>query len=227
VYDFTEFPAAVVDCASAPQLCSIIAFTPDREAIASHAVDFDPSAPIPLPDVSVSPQTDLPDGGVVHVHATGFAAGERLLVQQCVADAPVLSTACNQNAGPTFQADGTGTLDTSFVVHRDLPASDGAFVLADGPDNCADAFGTCVIRVRSLDFPLAVADVPLGFDPTAVASPPGPTTPPVDPSVDSPPTRALAFTGAGAATVPAAALGFGLLLVGGALLLLTRRRAAV
>ncbi len=39
-------------------------------------------------------------------------------------------------------------------------------------------------------------------------------------------TRALAFTGAGGATLPTAVIGFALLLVGGALVLLARKRAA-
>jgi hypothetical protein len=232
VYDFGVFPVAgVVDCASAPQLCSIIAFTGDRDWIAVQGLDFDPSAPITVPDATVSPQTELTDGAEVHVHATGFAAGERVLVQQCVAGAPALSASCADNVGPAVNADGSGAIDTTVEVHTALPHSDGAFILGDvtsanstvavidGAGSCADAFGTCVIRVRSLDDLLARADVPLGFGPTGVA------TPPVEPSVDLPPTRTLAFTGAGAATVPAAALGFGLLLVGGALLLLARRRA--
>ena len=151
-------------------------------------------------------------------------------MQQCVADAPVLSTSCADNIGPSVEADGSGAIDTTVEVHSDLPQSGGAFILddataddvasstiavIDGPSSCADAFGTCVLRVQSLDDLLVRADVPLGFGPTGV-------TPPVD----VPPTRTLAFTGAGATTVPMAALGFGLLLVGGALLLLARRRAA-
>ncbi|HEY3669522.1 MAG TPA: neocarzinostatin apoprotein domain-containing protein [Acidimicrobiia bacterium] len=224
VYDFNAFPvASVVDCAGAPQLCSIVAFTGDRDWIASRALDFDPAAPISVPDVTVSPQTELTDGAMVHVHSTGFAAGERVLVQQCVADAPVLSTSCADNVGPSVEADGSGAIDTTVEVHRDLPQSDGAFILdvgrEAGPVSCADAFGTCVIRARSLDDLLVVADVPIGFGPTPM---PGPTEPPVDL-----PTRTLAFTGAGASTVPTAGLGFALLLVGGVLLLLARRRAAV
>jgi hypothetical protein len=65
---------------------------------------------------------------------------------------------------------------TKLRVLREVPS-----FLAPGTTNCAASVGECVLRVVSSAEPLASTDVPLGFDPTAVApgpvltvSPPGP-----------------------------------------------------
>jgi hypothetical protein len=173
VPNFSTYPPEVLDCASAPQVCEITATSPDFEDYADQPVDFDASVPIVTPDVDVSPQFDLPDRAVVNVHSSGFEPGEQVLVSQCPADAPNFGYSCGQNIGPVnfLTADANGDLDTSLRVHRDLTTLDGVVIIA-GQTSCADSVGACVIRVQSTTDPLALTDVPLGFDPTAVAPPP-------------------------------------------------------
>lgn len=183
VLDYTNSPPAVIDCASAAQLCSVTAFAYEGGDSASAPVDFDASVPIHVPDVSVSPQFDLPDRALVDVHTSGFAPGEQVLVSQCDADAPAFGYPCTNGPVNILTADANGVVDTSLRVHRTLTYF-GGLVVDSGTANCADAVGECVIRAASLDDPLAVTDVPLGFDPTAVAPPPVITTSPAGPFTD-------------------------------------------
>ncbi len=188
VLDFgSSYPPEVEDCAESPGYCSIIAFSFDGQDRGAQAIDFDPSVPIPVPDTTVSPQFDIPDRGLVHVHSSGFTAGERVLVSQCVAGAPSYGYSCSGTFGPlnVLQADGNGVVDTSIRVHRVITPSDGGVVIvADAPTNCSDAVGTCVMRVQSIDDPLVLSDVPLGVDPTTVAAPPTLTMTPAGPFDD-------------------------------------------
>ena len=185
VPDFSSYPPSVVDCASAPQKCSVSAFSYDGGDSAATPIDFDPSVPIKVPNVSVDPQFDVPDRAVLHVHSTGFAPGERVVVSQCDADAPTYGISCT-NGGPLNiqSADANGELDTSIRVHRTLTYSDGGVIIVLDTANCAEVVGECVVRVQSIDDPLVIKDVPLGFDPTAVAPPPELSTEPAGPYTD-------------------------------------------
>jgi hypothetical protein len=177
VIDYTTpFPPSVVDCAESSGRCSVYAFSYEGNERAAHVIDFDASVPVTVPDTDVSPQFDLADRALVHVHSSGFAPGERVLVSQCIAGAPTYGSECANSAGPltVLQADADGAVDTSLRVHRELSPSGGVVIIAaEGPVNCSDAVGSCVLRVQSVDDPLVVSDTDLGFDPTAVA--PGPT----------------------------------------------------
>src|SRR4051794_23283329 len=176
VPDFTSFPPAVVDCAGAVQQCSVQAFSGTGDT-ASAPIDFDPSVPVKVPAVTVSPRLGLPDRGLVDVHATGLAPGEQVVVSECADDAPNFGFGCTNGLVNFLTADANGVVDTSVRVHRVITYSPGIVVISD-TENCAAAVDACVLRVQSVDELLAVTDVPLGFDPTAVA--PGPvlaTTP--------------------------------------------------
>ena len=109
VPDFASYPPNVVDCASAPQKCSVTALSFPGGDAASQPIDFDPSVPIDVPDVSVAPQFELPDRALVHVHSSGFAPGEPVVVSQCDADAPNYPFSCS-NGGPldVLTADANG-----------------------------------------------------------------------------------------------------------------------
>ena len=169
VPDFSEFPPNVADCADAPQRCAIHATSYEGGDRAKQAIDFDPSVPVAVPDVSVTPQFDLPDRAVVQVHSSGFAPGERVLVSQCPAGASSYPYSCATGVFPnSLVADANGEIDTALRVRRELPTPDGVVIIA-GVANCADSVGACVIRAQSLDDPLVVHEVPLGFDATAVA----------------------------------------------------------
>ena len=87
VLDFANYPPNIVDCASAPQKCSVQAVG-DGGDTAAAAIEFDPSVPIAVPVVTVDPQFGVADRAVVRVHASGFAPGEGVAVSQCDADAP-------------------------------------------------------------------------------------------------------------------------------------------
>jgi hypothetical protein len=207
VPDYETYPPVVEDCAESPGSCSIAAFSFDGQDRATQTIDFDPSVPIPVPDTTVSPQFDIPDRGVVKVHSSGFSAGERVLVSQCIAGAPTYGDTCSASIGPLniLTADANGVVDTSLRVHRIVAPSDGVVIIdADGPVNCSDAVGACVMRVQSIDDPLVISDVELGFDPTAVAAPPTLTVTPAGPYNDG---QQVVVHGAG--FTPNATLGLG------------------
>ena len=114
----------------------------------------------------------------MNVHASGFSPHERVVVSECIAGTPTYGISCGLTGGGGFfplQADDQGVVDTSLRVHRVVQPSGGVIIIAaDGPVNCSDSVGACVLRVQSIDDPLVVsATSTLGFDPTAVA--PGPT----------------------------------------------------
>ncbi|MDQ1432162.1 MAG: hypothetical protein QOF40_2764 [Actinomycetota bacterium] len=183
VLDFSGYPPSIVDCAGAPQKCSINAFSYDGGDSASAPIDFDPSVPIHVPTASVSPQFGLPDRAVVAVHSSGFAPGERVLVSQCDGDVPV-GGSCTNGPVDIHTADAQGVVDTTLRVHRTLDYFGGFYFFTTDTANCAAAVGQCVVRVQSIDDALSVKDVPLGFDPTAVAPPPVITTSPAGPYTD-------------------------------------------
>jgi hypothetical protein len=186
VVDFSSgFPPQVVDGAESSGRCSLVASSFDGQDHSVHALDFDASVPIPVPDTSVSPQFDLPDRALVHVHSTGFAPGERVMVSECAADAPDFF-ACGNGVIGGLVADSSGAVDTTVRVRREVTSPPGFLVIdaLGGTTNCADAIGTCVVRVQSTDGPLVVSDVGLGFDPTAVAPPAAVTITPAGPYVD-------------------------------------------
>jgi hypothetical protein len=196
--------SGVVDCADEVELCSIVAFSYSGGDRASTPIDFDPSVPIPTPVVTVTPQFGVADRAVVHVHASKLTPGDPILVSQCRDDAPEGSYGCGYKVPPAIVfADANGEIDTSLRVFRDLtPAQFGLLVTAAAIGSCADAIGACVIRVQSLDDVLVNAEVPLGFDPTAVASPPVITVTPSGPYGDG---QAVEVHGSG--FTPSAILG--------------------
>ena len=200
------FPPGVEDCAESPGYCSVIAFSFDGQDRAAQAIDFDPSVPIAVPDVTVSPRLDLPDRALVDVHASGLHAGERVAVSQCIAGTPTYGISCGIDRGvDILAADANGVIDTSLRVHRVVTPPNGVIIVAaDGPVNCSGAVGACVLRVQSIDDPLAVTDIELGFDPTAVAAPPTLTVTPAGPYTDG---QQVVVHGAG--FTPNATLGLG------------------
>jgi Neocarzinostatin family len=186
VRDYSSFPPAVLDCASAPQACSVVAFGFEFGDSASAPVDFDPSVPIVLPTVTVTPQFGLADRSFVSVHGNGFTPGDEVVISECDADAASFGPGCSTQGTSAFLiADPSGTVDATLRVHRDLTYYD--FSGSGSPiktANCSDAEGECVIRAESYTNPLATLDVPLGFDPHAVAPPPVITVDPAGPWAD-------------------------------------------
>ncbi len=160
------FPATLTDCADAPGTCVISANSFDNGDHAAAAIAFDSAVPVPTPVVTVTPSLDLPDRALVAVDVSGLTPGEQVFVNQCIASELV----CGQAGYPglTLFADGSGGVHTTMRLRRELGG-----IFQSGITNCATAVGACVVRVASVVEPLSRTDVPLGFDPTAVA--PGPT----------------------------------------------------
>jgi Neocarzinostatin family len=185
IRDYDTYPPTVIDCASAPQACSMQAFAYDGGDSALVPIDFDPLAPIVTPTVTVTPQFDLADRAFVSVHAEGFAPGDEVVISQCDADASSYGPGCSTDGASRFVlADASGTVDVTMRVRRNLTYYDLTSPSPIQTANCSDAVGECVIRAESYSDPLGTVDVPLGFDPTAVAPPPVLTVTPAGPWTD-------------------------------------------
>ncbi len=186
IRDYTNFPPGALDCASAPQACSVVAYAFNTGDSATAPVSFDPTVPVVPPTVTVTPQFGLADRTLVSVHGTGFTPGDQVLISQCDVDAVSYGPGCSPGASSVYlSADPSGAVDASLRVRRDLSYYDDS---RGGPPivtaNCSDAVGECVIRAESYSDPLASVDVPLGFDPSTVAPPPVITTTPAGPWAD-------------------------------------------
>lgn len=70
------------------------------------------------PTIIATPSTDLDDGAVVEVRATGFAPNETIYVGQC-ADLPSGEFVCSEEGLPSVSitTDGDGTGSVPFTVH--------------------------------------------------------------------------------------------------------------
>jgi hypothetical protein len=190
-------PPAITDCAASSGACSVFAYSFDQGDQAEAPLDFDGSVPIGAPSVAVTPGTlDLPDRALLSVDATGFTPDETVFVLECPASAPYVF--CTQESQNSVLADSTGAVHVDLRVHRTL----GYGSFGGAPTDCAAAVGTCVIRVSSGSEPLRTTDVPLGFDPTAVAPPPTLTVSPAGPWTDG---QQVTVTGSG--FTPGASLG--------------------
>ena len=181
IRSFATYPPTIVDCAGVPQACSVQAFVFDGGDTAEAPIDFDPTAPIATPTVTVAPQFGLADRALVAVHGEGYAPGDEVIVAQCEAGAAIFGPGCASRGYVTTRADPSGAIDVDVRVHRDLTYPDGGGPVLAGAVNCSDAVGACIVRAESSDEPLVTTDVPLGFDPTAVAPGPVITTTPTGP----------------------------------------------
>jgi hypothetical protein len=106
-----------------------------------------------------------------------------------------------------FRADPDGTFTRTVTLHTEVQTT-------DGPLDCG-APGACDLVAGNRDeWGAERTAVPIDFGGVGGGL------------VAAPGARALAFTGAGGATVPSAVIGLVLLLAGAALVLLARRRRA-
>ena len=108
-----------------------------------------------------------------------------------------------------FRADADGNFSRTITMHTQVQSTDSTI-------DCAAA-GSCVLfAANRQDYGAERAALPIGFTAGAARLP---LT-----VAGAAATRTLAFTGAGASAVPMTVAGGALLLVGGALVLLARRR---
>lgn len=111
-----------VDCRVAPGTCVLHAFTEANTAVIDAPLSFDPSAPLePPPTVTVTPDTDLVDGQVVHVQVDGFLPSDWVRVALC--DGPSPFDRCFEGTvlAGDLVSDSTGHVETDVrlraIVH--------------------------------------------------------------------------------------------------------------
>jgi hypothetical protein len=197
-----------VNCADAFGTCVLrVQSVDDPLVVSDTALGFDPTAVAPPPTLSADPAGPYTDGQQVVVHGAGFTPGAFLGVAQCAAGAEPAAETCDSSDEARFgriTADADGAFTHTVTVHTTVQSASGAIACG--------APGACVVFVANVsDYQNERVSLPLEFVGVGVGA--------------AEATRALAFTGAGSDTVPEAAIGFGLVLLGAVLVLLTRRRA--
>jgi LPXTG-motif cell wall-anchored protein len=195
------------NCAAAIGRCVVrVQSLDDPLVVSDTALGFDPTAVAPPPSLSVAPGGPYADGQQVVVHGAGFTPNAVLGLAQCSTAAEPGGPTCD--SGPDglfteFRADAEGTFTRTVTLHTPVLTTDGSL-------DCGAA-GSCeLFAANRNDYATERAAISIDF----AATPTGRIAP----------TRALASTGAGAATAPVTIAGFALLLLGSALVLLGRRR---
>jgi hypothetical protein len=150
------------DCVASPGACEIdvIDSGPGGGGIASQSLTFDPSAPSPaLPSLTVEPSADLVDGQVVNLDATGFVAGDNIVVIECT---HTLGDGLHCANARFVPADATGSVHVAFTVRRIVHSNQ-----TGAPFDCASVPGECALYAQSFADPVTTNWVPLEFDPSA------------------------------------------------------------
>jgi hypothetical protein len=159
----------MVDCASAPEACTVGAGTVTQPSAqsANVPISFDPNAPLPPPPtLTVDPVIGLHDGASLAVSGSGYIPSSQVAIVQC--SVPASAATCQTLS--LLPADTAGTFSTHVIVHR-LVATPPF-----GATDCAAAPGTCQLTAVSLaDYYDYSAHVELAFDPDGPL-PPGEVT---------------------------------------------------
>jgi hypothetical protein len=178
-FDESVYPPALVDCARAPEECSVFAFVGDPVERASAPISFDASVPPPSAVVTVTPSGAVDDGQTLKVAGSGFSANTSAFVGQCAPGVPAdfLASPCGFPGG-VIPIDAQGNLSTSITVTRLFPLP----VTVDGRNDfdCSTPPRACFVRVTSMAEPLETVDTPITFaslatvvaEPTRVEPPP-------------------------------------------------------
>ncbi len=197
-------------CAASVGACVVRIQSADDPLVHTDVpVGFDPTAVAPPPVVATDPPGPFTEGQQVEVHGSGYTPNAVLGLAQCQAGVEPGGNSCD--SGPDglfteFRAEADGTFTRTITIHTEVQGT-------EGPIDCSAA-GSCVLFAANRnDYGAERAEMPITFAAGVDV-------------LGASKTRALAFTGAGGATVPTAVIGVGLLLVGGALVLLARKRAA-
>jgi acetyl esterase/lipase len=167
VYAVIGTGAGAVDCREAGR-CVLAAttggFAPGETA--TVPLVFDPAAPLlPPPTLTVSPSTDLVDGGIVSVEGSGFVRvpeGWPVQLYQC---APGPAPDRCRDAGDGVFVDGEGGFALDVPVTARVPVPGGQHDCRTGPDPCV-----LVATSSSPDSPRAGVAA-LGFDPDGALLP--------------------------------------------------------
>ena len=152
--------SGLVRCDTTPTTCVLAAFSfPSFAPVATAALAFDPTVPVPHPTVTVSPASGILAGQSLAVTGSGFAAGHDLSVFQCA-----VGEFCFGDSGPSVHVGPNEMFNTS------LTASLRTTVNEVDLSNCLAV--ACEVRVEDDVDPEYAAATPIGFDPS---QPPPPT----------------------------------------------------
>jgi hypothetical protein len=113
------------------------------------------------PHTTVTPATNLTDGQLVRVSATGFTARTSVIVAQCSANPPTPNN-CNTDTVQVLTTASNGSVTTQFIVARRVAVGSGSQV------DCATA--NCVLAVSNLSAD-KFSSVRLGFNRSAPLAP--------------------------------------------------------
>jgi hypothetical protein len=162
-FDESVQPPVLVDCARAPETCSLLAYNGLPVERASAPISFDAGAPPPSAVAAVTPAGPLHDDQVLTVDGSGFIPHSTVFVGQCAPTlrADFLGSPCAFPAG-ALTTDAQGDVSTSVTVASFFFSTD-----------CTTPPGRCFVRVTSMDEPLETVDTPLVFTPLPL----GPTPP--------------------------------------------------
>lgn len=106
-----------VDCRVAPGTCVLHALTEANTAVIDAPLSFDPSAPLESPPtVTVTPDTDLVDGQVVHVQVDGFLPSDWVRVALCDGPSPFDRCFEGTDLAGDLVSDSTGHVETDLRV---------------------------------------------------------------------------------------------------------------
>ena len=207
---------ALTDCAT-PNACVLGLEETDNSVVSvSVPLSFE-DVPIVAPVVTADPSSGLLDAQAVAVRGSGFTPGATVALLECPASS-VLVSDCDFSTGLFVDADGGGTVSTTYRVVRVITVSGTSL-------DCAEPLA-CVLSVGNVDdfdqrglIALSFANAPI---PSPIAAPgpppPAPSAPPPTPA----PVGILAMTGF--APGPLVAFGGGLVVAGMSAVWIGRRR---
>jgi hypothetical protein len=146
VHRILSFYSGPLDCASAPQACTVVAANTFRNSEAASApLGFDPKSPPVVATISVAPNTGLVDNQATTVTGSGFTPFSTVSVVQCGKEAALehnfsycSSSSFFGGGGVSAQANGSGAFSVTLFVHPVIGTSSG---LVD----CASQPGACVV----------------------------------------------------------------------------------
>jgi Neocarzinostatin family len=160
--------------------------------------------------ISTTPASPFTDGQEVVVHGSGFTPNATLGLAECQSGVEPNAHTCDSDPGlfEQFFADGNGEFTRTVTMRTHVQSDDATIDCTAGP-------GCVLFAANRNDYGEERASLAIAFGTGTTGG-----------SGDVREIRALAFTGAGSRAVPLAVTGLSLLLVGGLIVLLTRRRRA-
>ncbi len=177
------------DCAAAGVRCGVSLRGLASGSVASTVITFDPG--VPLPSMTVDPDTALPFRGTTTVHGRHLVPNTSYDAVECATG--LAQPACGATARGT--SDGSGNLDLAVPFRRRLTSfTVSELGITSFRYDCTAAGITCSVSLRPTAGGLALT-APITFDPSAPIPPPPTMT--VTPSRDLAVRQTVSVRGAG------------------------------